>query len=75
VVIAWVAAKGQDIVPLIGARRREQLKESLGALDVQLTPEDIAAIEAAVPRDAAVGARYPEQQMAVLDSEKRAPGR
>jgi aryl-alcohol dehydrogenase-like predicted oxidoreductase len=75
VVIAWVAAKGQDIVPLIGARRREQLKESLGALDVQLTPEDIAAIEEVVPRDAAVGARYPEQQMAVLDSEKRAPGR
>ena len=68
--IAWVAAQGKDIVPLIGARRRDRLSEALGALDVTLSPEDLAAIEAAVPRDAAAGDRYPAVQMAALDSER-----
>ncbi|UIJ44486.1 aldo/keto reductase [Sphingomonas cannabina] len=68
--IAWVAAQGKDIVPLIGARRRDRLSEALGALDVTLSPEDLAAIEAAVPRDAAAGDRYPAAQMAALDSER-----
>ena len=68
--IAWVAAQGRDIVPLVGARRREQLSEALGALDLSLSPEDIAAIERAVPRDAAAGARYPAPAMADLDSER-----
>ncbi len=67
--IAWVAAQGEDIVPLVGARRRDRLAEALGALDVALTPEDLAAIERAVPRDAATGDRYPAAQMAHLDSE------
>jgi aryl-alcohol dehydrogenase-like predicted oxidoreductase len=68
--IAWVAAQGQDIVPLVGARRRDQLAEALGALNVTLSQEDIAAIERAVPRDAAAGSRYPSAAMALLDSEK-----
>lgn len=70
VAIAWVAAQGKDIVPLIGARRRDRLEEALGALDLSLTAEDMAAIEQAVPRGAAAGPRYPERAMAELDSEK-----
>ena len=68
--IAWVAARGDDIVPLVGARRRDRLAEALGALDVTLGPADIAAIEHAVPKGAAAGARYPEAAMAALDSER-----
>ncbi|RCH69270.1 aldo/keto reductase [Streptomyces sp. SDr-06] len=71
--IAWVLAQGPrhgaDIVPLVGARRRDRLTEALGALDVELTAADLAAIEAAVPAGAAAGDRYPEAQMAHLDSE------
>ena len=70
IAIAWVAAQGQDIVPLVGARRRDRLSEALGALDVALYPGDIDAIERAVPKGAAAGARYAEAQMASLDSEK-----
>jgi aryl-alcohol dehydrogenase-like predicted oxidoreductase len=68
--IAWVAAQGPDIVPLIGARRRDRLTEALGAVQVRLGPDDLAAIEAAVPEDAVAGTRYPEAQMAHLDSER-----
>ena len=68
--IAWVLSRGGDVVPLVGARTREQLAEALGALDLALTPDDLAAIEAAVPPDAVAGARYPEQGMAGLDSER-----
>lgn len=67
--IAWVLAQGDDIVPLVGARRRDRLSESLGALDVQLTPDDCARIEACVPKGAAAGARYPEALLRHLDSE------
>jgi len=70
VAIAWVAAQGNDIVPLVGARRRERLAESLGALDVELTAEQLAAIESAVPKGAAAGDRYDATQMAMLDSER-----
>jgi aryl-alcohol dehydrogenase-like predicted oxidoreductase len=70
VAIAWVAAQGQDIVPLIGARRRDRLTEALGALALTLGADDIAAIERAVPRDAAAGARYAAAQMRDLDSER-----
>jgi aryl-alcohol dehydrogenase-like predicted oxidoreductase len=69
--IAWVAAQGRDIVPLIGARRRDRLAEALGALDLRLSADDLAAIERAVPKGAASGARYPASAMADLDSEKR----
>jgi aryl-alcohol dehydrogenase-like predicted oxidoreductase len=68
--IAWVAAQGDDIVPLVGARRRDRLAEALGAAAVKLTPSDIAAIERAVPKDSAAGARYAERAMADLDSER-----
>jgi aryl-alcohol dehydrogenase-like predicted oxidoreductase len=68
--IAWVLAQGEDVVPLVGARSRPRLEEALGALDVALTADDLARIEAAVPADAAAGARYAEAQMAHLDSEQ-----
>jgi len=68
--IAWVLGRGTDIVPLIGARRREQLHEALGALEVRLTAEDLTRIEQAVPRGAAAGERYPLAQMKQLDSER-----
>ena len=68
--IAWVLAQGDDIVPLVGARRVERLNESLGALDIALTDKDLAAIGAAIPADAIAGARYAEAQMAMLDSER-----
>jgi aryl-alcohol dehydrogenase-like predicted oxidoreductase len=70
--IAWVAAQGDDIVPVIGARSRERLDEALGALSVRLSQSDLAAIERAVPKDAAAGARYPVSQMGNLDSERQA---
>jgi aryl-alcohol dehydrogenase-like predicted oxidoreductase len=68
--IAWVLSRGEDIVPLVGARRRDRLTEALGALDVTLTDADLRAIESAVPADAAAGERYATAQMAHLDSEK-----
>jgi aryl-alcohol dehydrogenase-like predicted oxidoreductase len=68
--IAWVLAQGEDIVPLIGARRRDRLEEALGAIDLALSAEDRAAIERAVPKGAAAGERYPPVQMAHLDSER-----
>jgi aryl-alcohol dehydrogenase-like predicted oxidoreductase len=71
IAIAWVAAQGADIVPLIGARTRDRLAESLGALAVKLTPADFTAIERAVPKGAAAGDRYPAAQMRILDSERR----
>ena len=70
VAIAWVRARGEDIVPLIGARTRERLAEALGALDVELDAGDLERIEAAVPPGAAAGARYDERQMVHLDSER-----
>ncbi|MFJ5259624.1 aldo/keto reductase [Streptomyces sp. NPDC088387] len=70
IAIAWVLSRGEDIVPLVGARRRDRLTEALGALDVTLDAADLAGIEAAVPADAAAGDRYPAAQMAHLDSER-----
>lgn len=70
IAIAWVLAQGPDIVPLIGARRRERLTEALGALNVTLTAADMAQIEQAIPVGAAAGTRYNAYQMASLDSEQ-----
>lgn len=70
VAIAWVASRGTDIVPLVGARSRARLEESLGALDLDLSEPDLAAIEAAVPPGAVAGTRYDAAQMSFLDSEK-----
>ena len=71
VAIAWVAAQGGDIVPLVGARRRDRLTEALGALNVKLTPAHLAKLAKAFPPGAAAGGRYPEEQLAHMDSEKR----
>lgn len=68
--IAWVASRGDDILPLIGSRRRSQLAEALGALDVRLSSDDLARIEHAVPARAAKGDRYPTPLMKHLDSER-----
>jgi aryl-alcohol dehydrogenase-like predicted oxidoreductase len=68
--IAWVLSRGEDIVPLIGARRRDQLTEALGALALKLQPDDLERIERAMPADAVAGTRYDEAQMAHLDSER-----
>jgi aryl-alcohol dehydrogenase-like predicted oxidoreductase len=68
--IAWVLSRGEDVVPLVGARRRDQLAEALGAIDIELAPDDLDAIERAVPAGAAAGDRYHAPQMASLDSER-----
>ncbi|MFF4653270.1 aldo/keto reductase [Streptomyces sp. NPDC001380] len=67
--VAWVLSRGEDVVPLVGARRRDRLAEALGALDLRLTAEDLARIEEAVPAGSAAGDRYAADQMAMLDSE------
>jgi aryl-alcohol dehydrogenase-like predicted oxidoreductase len=72
--IAWVAARGDDIIPLIGTKRRDRLAEALKALDLTLSGDDLAAIEAAVPAGAAAGERYAPAQMSTLDSERRSAG-
>jgi aryl-alcohol dehydrogenase-like predicted oxidoreductase len=61
--IAWAAAQGEDIVPLVGARSRERLSEALPAVDLKLTADDLAEIEKAVPAGAARGDRYPSAFM------------
>jgi pyridoxine 4-dehydrogenase len=71
VAIAWVAAQGNDIVPLVGARRRDRLLEALGAMDVTLEPAHLAELAKAFPPGVAAGARYPETQLVHMDSEKR----
>jgi aryl-alcohol dehydrogenase-like predicted oxidoreductase len=68
--IAWVLARGDDIVPLVGARTRARLHEALGAPEITLTADDLAAIERAIPPGAAAGDRYAAAQMAMLDSER-----
>lgn len=72
VAIAWVAAQGQDIVPLVGARRRDRLTEALGALKVKFSPAQLATLAKAFPPGIAKGDRYAPEQIAHLDSEKRA---
>jgi aryl-alcohol dehydrogenase-like predicted oxidoreductase len=69
--IAWVLSRGADIVPLIGTKRRDRLAEALGALDLTLSADELAAIEAAVPASAVAGTRYEPAQMAALDSEQQ----
>ncbi|HUB41699.1 MAG TPA: aldo/keto reductase [Streptosporangiaceae bacterium] len=68
--IAWVASRGQDIIPLIGTKRRDRLTEALRALELSLSPDELAAIEAAVPSSEVAGDRYDPGQMAALDSER-----
>jgi len=68
--IAWALAKGKNIVPVMGARTRKQLAESLASLHVRLSPEETASVEEAIPESAVAGTRYDEHQMRMLDSEK-----
>jgi len=68
--IAWVLAKGATLVPVVGARTRSQIAESLGALEVQLSPDEVRRLEEAVPASAVAGARYDERGMRTLDSER-----
>ena len=68
--IAWVLAKGKNIVPLVGARRRNRLEESFSALKVELSLSDMDQIERTVPPDTAAGTRYNAYLMGQLDSEK-----
>jgi aryl-alcohol dehydrogenase-like predicted oxidoreductase len=70
VAIAWVLSRGPDIVPLVGARTRERLREALGAVDVGLSPADLSEIERVLPPGAAAGERYPAPVLAHMDSEK-----
>ena len=67
---AWMRTRGDDIVPLVGARRRDQLREALGALDVSLTSADLARIAQAVPAEAVAGTRYLPAVLAHMDSEQ-----
>jgi aryl-alcohol dehydrogenase-like predicted oxidoreductase len=68
--IAWVLWRGDDVIPLIGARTRERLREALGALDLDLAAADLERIERAIPAGAAAGERYPAGLMKHLDSER-----
>jgi aryl-alcohol dehydrogenase-like predicted oxidoreductase len=68
--LAWVLSRGEDIIPLAGPRTRVQLDDLLGALDLALTVDDLARIEAAVPAEEVAGTRYDSHQMAALDSER-----
>ena len=70
VATAWVLARGEDVVPLVGARRRDPLAESLGALQVDLSADDLRRVEAAVPAAEVAGTRYDAAQMGQLDSER-----
>jgi aryl-alcohol dehydrogenase-like predicted oxidoreductase len=65
--LAWVLAQGDDIVPIPGTKRRKYLEENVGALDVHLSPSQLAALSAAFPLHAAAGERYPAASMAALD--------
>jgi len=67
---AWVLARGEDIVPLLGARNRQQLRDSLGAVELSLSPADLQEIERAVPASAVAGGRYDDAGMSSLDSEQ-----
>ncbi len=68
--IAWVASRGEDIIPLIGTKRRERLAEALKGLDLTLSADQLTAVEAAVPAAAVAGDRYEAAQVVALDSER-----
>ena len=69
--IAWVLSRGKDIVPVIGARKRGQLDEALGAVEVKLSAEETSRIENIIRPEVVAGTRYDVQQMRALDSERR----
>ena len=65
--LAWVLAQGEDIVPIPGTKRRQYVEENVGALDVEITPEDLERIDEIAPKGAAAGARYAESGMATVN--------
>jgi aryl-alcohol dehydrogenase-like predicted oxidoreductase len=65
--IAWVLAKGENIVPIVGTKRRNYLEENIRALNVKLTSDEVRRLDEAVPRGAAVGERYPEATLKLLN--------
>jgi len=69
--VAWALSRGDDIIPLIGTKRRDRLAEALGSLDLRLSPAELASLEAAVPAEQVAGTRYEQAQMGALDSERR----
>jgi aryl-alcohol dehydrogenase-like predicted oxidoreductase len=69
--IAWVLSRGEDIVPLVGARNQGQLFDAIDAVDAELTPDDLAAVDETAPDGIVAGARYAPIQMAMLDSERQ----
>ena len=69
--MGWILTKGNDIIPLPGSRRREQLTESLESLKLSFSADEIAAMESAVPEGSVAGDRYATEQMLVLDSERK----
>jgi aryl-alcohol dehydrogenase-like predicted oxidoreductase len=70
--IAWVASRGDDVIPLVGARNHGQLLDAIDAMRAELTAGDLAAVDGAVPIGAVAGTRYAPAQMAMLDSERAA---
>ena len=65
--LAWVLARGQNVVPIPGTKRRKYLQENVGALDVDLTSEDLQRTDEVAPKDAFAGSRYPEAMMKLLN--------
>jgi aryl-alcohol dehydrogenase-like predicted oxidoreductase len=65
--LAWVLALGEDVIPIPGTKRRQYLEQNIGALDVELGPEDLKRIDEVFPKDAAAGPRYPEEMMKYLN--------
>ncbi|CCG98738.1 aldo/keto reductase [Fibrella aestuarina BUZ 2] len=66
--LAWILAKGEEFLPIVGTKRRTYLQENIGALDITLTPDDLAQIEAISPKDAVAGLRYPEAMMKLVNA-------
>jgi len=65
--LAWVLAKGEDVVPIPGTKRQKYLEENAAAAEIRLSPSEVAELEAAVPADEVVGGRYAEAQMQAID--------
>jgi aryl-alcohol dehydrogenase-like predicted oxidoreductase len=66
--LAWVHAKGEDIVPIPGTKRPERLDENVAGAGIELSDEDVATLDQAVPADAVVGGRYRDAEMALINS-------
>jgi aryl-alcohol dehydrogenase-like predicted oxidoreductase len=65
--LAWLLAQGNDIAPIPGTKRRKYLQENLAAADIELTKDDLDALEKAFPADAIAGERYDEKTMRLVD--------